>query len=190
MHRGRNTECARKNGWISQAKNVLKLHQIKLLLIPSNSQVYKWNTKYSIWCPWVLIQVLRRLLKFITLTISEQQHVCELIVEANGEPTVLLPRHLQAYERSLAVQVVFFFSVDTVARTESTHFKILFRLGTLIRRPSWKWVRNARWVAITESPFLKNVSDETTSFSSENKRCAALQLSIFRDLSCHSNWNA
>ena len=32
----------------------------------------------------------------------------------------------------------FFFNVDPVARTESTHFKIVFRLGTLARRPSWK----------------------------------------------------
>ena len=67
--------CTRKNGWISQVKSVLKLHQIKLLLIPSNSQVnavYLWNTTFSIWCPWVLIQELRRLLKFlITLTVID-----------------------------------------------------------------------------------------------------------------------
>ena len=54
-------------------KYVLKLLQIKLLLVPSNSQVnavYLWNTTSSIWCPWVLAQELRRLLKFlITLTV-------------------------------------------------------------------------------------------------------------------------
>ena len=46
--------------------------------------------------------------------------------------------YLQMYERSLAVQVVFFFHVDPEARTESTHLKIVFRLGTLVRRPSWE----------------------------------------------------
>ena len=71
-------------------------------------------------------------------TISEQQNVCELIVEATGEPTALLPRHLQAYERFLAVQVVFSFNVDPMESTESTHLKIVFRLGTLARRTSWK----------------------------------------------------
>ena len=31
-----------------------------------------------------------------------------------------------------------FFNVDPVSRTESTHLKIVFRLGTLALRPSWK----------------------------------------------------
>ena len=70
-------------------------------------------------------------------------------------PNRLLPRYLQACERSLAIQVCFFFNVDPVARTESIHLKIVFRPGTLARRPSWKWVRKARWVEITGSPFLK-----------------------------------
>ena len=71
---------------------------------------------------------------------------------------------LQAYERSLAVQVVFFFNVDPVALTESNHLKIVYRLGTLARYPSKKWVRKADWVTIAQSPFLKNV-DETTLFT-------------------------
>jgi hypothetical protein len=39
-------------------------------------------------------------------TASEQQHVCELIVDVTGQLTALLPPHLQAYERSVAVQVI------------------------------------------------------------------------------------
>ena len=49
-------------------KNVLKLQQIKLLLVPSNSQVnavYLCNTTSSMWCPWVFIQELKHLLKFL-----------------------------------------------------------------------------------------------------------------------------
>ena len=93
----------------------------------------------------------------------------------------------------------FFFNVYPVARTESNQIKIVFRLGTIARRPSWKWVRKARLVAITESSFLKkslwwnHVVDQTTPFHyvfTENKRCAVLQLSIFIDLNCHSNWIA
>ena len=101
------TECARKNRWIAQAKkNVLKLHQIKLLLISSNSQVnavYLWNTTASIWRPWELKQKLRRLLKFlITITV-----IAGVICWISLRITALLPRHLQENERSSVVQVVF-----------------------------------------------------------------------------------
>ena len=68
---------------------------------------------------------------------------------------VLLRWHLQAFEWSLAVQVVFFFTVDSVTNIKYTHLKIMFWLGTLARCPNWKWVRKPRWMAITVCPFFK-----------------------------------
>ena len=75
---------------------VLKLHQIKLLLIPSNSQanaVYLWNTTSPIWCPWVWIQELRYLLKFLIILTVIAGVICWI-----SSQITLLPQHLHAYE--------------------------------------------------------------------------------------------
>ena len=173
-------------------KNVLKFHQIKLLCMPSNSQVnavYLWNTTSSIWCPWVFMQELRSLLKFITLADCWGDWRTDCLTASTFTGIRMVFDHPGR----------FFINVDPVAHFESTHLKIMFQLGTLARRRSWKWVWKARWVAITESPFLKtslwqnHVVHQTTPshyVSSASIRCAALQLSIFIDLSCRSNWIA
>ena len=131
-----------------------------------------------------------------------------------------LPYYLDIYRHmnGFWLSRCFFFNIDLVAFTESTHLKIVFWLGNLAWYLSWKWVQKARWVAITVSILEESLYDETTLFSrplhftislvqinyvlhstlftrrlhltmsSASKRCADLQLSIFIYLSCHSNW--
>ena len=98
------------NGRIWQEKKVLKHHQIKLLLVLSNSQVnvvHLWNTTTSIWCPSDLIQELRRLLKFL-ITPMVIAGICWISFQS--------PYCLYIYRRmnGLWPSRWFFFNVDPV----------------------------------------------------------------------------
>ena len=133
------TVCARKNGWISQANNVLKLHQIKHLLLPSNSHV---NAVYLLNNRSTINKSITKQNKRSSSSLSRSQ----LVIPAAFLPES--PRRLQLYQITECLTAPtftglwpsrrFFFNVDPVARTESTQLKIIFRLGTLARRLSWK----------------------------------------------------
>ena len=94
---------------------------------------------------------------------------------------------------------VFFLNVDPVARTESIHLKIVFQLGPLVRlragnecgRPAeWRLQSLHSWRTSLRLNYVFHQTTPSHYVSSANKRSAALQISIFIDLSCHSNWIA